>query len=136
MDTPTSPAGALRRARGQLGWDQDDLARELGVKQQTVSSWERGKRIPPGRCAEIARLLPVTEEELTLERAAGRNRLSVVRAPESHVRNAPATAAPLERFLELLEQRIEHGPLSDVEVAFFRDVAAALGAPLGQPPAQ
>lgn len=36
----------LRQARQERGWTQRRLADELGVEEQTVSSWERGTRFP------------------------------------------------------------------------------------------
>lgn len=42
------PAAEIRAAREARGWDQAELARLLGVGQQTVSRWERGQSSPRG----------------------------------------------------------------------------------------
>jgi transcriptional regulator with XRE-family HTH domain len=36
----------VRKIRHQRGWSQERLAHEMGISFTTVSSWERGKRIP------------------------------------------------------------------------------------------
>lgn len=48
------PAAEIRAAREARGWDQAELARLLGVGQQTVSRWERGRTAPGG--ARLGRL--------------------------------------------------------------------------------
>jgi transcriptional regulator with XRE-family HTH domain len=42
------PAAEIRTAREARGWDQAELARRLGMGQQTVSRWERGETAPRG----------------------------------------------------------------------------------------
>lgn len=42
------PASEIRAAREARGWDQAELARLLGIGQQTVSRWERGETAPRG----------------------------------------------------------------------------------------
>ncbi|MEU1891190.1 helix-turn-helix domain-containing protein [Streptomyces pristinaespiralis] len=44
-DTPAAEIQAAREARG---WDQAELARLIGVRQQTVSRWECGQTVPRG----------------------------------------------------------------------------------------
>ena len=39
----------LRTARKKHAWNQQELARRLGVSQTLVSFWERGKRKPPAK---------------------------------------------------------------------------------------
>jgi DNA-binding XRE family transcriptional regulator len=43
--TPLTPA-QCRAARGLLGWNQGDLAREAGVSRETIIGFESGKREP------------------------------------------------------------------------------------------
>jgi DNA-binding transcriptional regulator YiaG len=52
-------AAAVRALRRQLGLSQEELARELGMRQQTVSEWETGQYRPRGASA---RLLTIVAE--------------------------------------------------------------------------
>jgi DNA-binding transcriptional regulator YiaG len=45
---PVWNAGSVRRLRRHLGASQEELADELGVRQQTVSEWETGRYEPRG----------------------------------------------------------------------------------------
>lgn len=36
----------LRRVRRHIGWTQERVGRVLGVSKSSVSSWERGERVP------------------------------------------------------------------------------------------
>jgi transcriptional regulator with XRE-family HTH domain len=58
----------MRLARERLGISQAAMARQLGVSQPTVSSWEQGTRpVPNARRTAIAELLKVSEDQLTAE---------------------------------------------------------------------
>jgi transcriptional regulator with XRE-family HTH domain len=60
----------LRRRRDELGISQSDLARRLGVQQQTVSRWESGGSLPrPVRILQLAAELEVGHDDLL--RSAG-----------------------------------------------------------------
>ncbi len=65
---------ALRKARGEHGWNQQDLAERVGVSQVTVSHWERGEEYPSfAHLALLGSVLPgvlryAHEEELELLR--------------------------------------------------------------------
>ncbi|MFG2885326.1 helix-turn-helix domain-containing protein [Streptomyces sp. NPDC048297] len=48
-------AGEIRAAREARGWDQAELARRLGIGQQTVSRWERGQTAPRGERLQLLR---------------------------------------------------------------------------------
>lgn len=56
---PMSGFGELLRSRREAqGLEQAELARLLGVTQQTVSKWETGVTVPrPGRVGALARAL-------------------------------------------------------------------------------
>lgn len=41
----SSLAAGIRRARVRAGLTQQTFARKLGVRQQKLSEWERGKRL-------------------------------------------------------------------------------------------
>ena len=46
-------AGQVRALRRHLGLTQDELARELNVRQQTVSEWETGQYGPRGASERV-----------------------------------------------------------------------------------
>ena len=41
-------ASSIRALRGHLGLSQQDLASEIGARQQTISEWETGQYRPRG----------------------------------------------------------------------------------------
>ena len=53
-------ARTIRALRGYLGWSQSTLARDLGIRQQTVSEWETGMYEPRGASVTILSLLART----------------------------------------------------------------------------
>ncbi len=61
-------AGSVRALRRHLGLTQDEMARELGIRQQTVSEWETGQYRPRGASA---RLLSMVAEDAGFEYEAG-----------------------------------------------------------------
>lgn len=72
----------LRAARVRLGWDQGQVARHLGVGQQTVSRWERGETCPAkGRAPDIARVLCVEVQHVLDAMAVSRSASNAVAAP-------------------------------------------------------
>jgi transcriptional regulator with XRE-family HTH domain len=72
MKKTAVPNELLRQARQERNWTQRHLADELGVEEQTVRSWERGKRLPSmefrGRLCDIYSKTPA---QLGLLPAAG-----------------------------------------------------------------
>ncbi len=55
----------VKLRREELGLDQVDLARRLGVNQQTVSKWEQAKAVPrPQRIRKLAEALRVDVSDL------------------------------------------------------------------------
>ena len=56
----------IQRRRQQLGWTQEDLARESGVPQSAISRIEKGQRKNPGAdvIRRLARSLGVTSDWL------------------------------------------------------------------------
>lgn len=70
-------AGPLAAWRRSEGLTQTDLARRLGVSQQAVSYWERGKDVPgPAHMAQIRSLL-TQSGELNIEKAFIRNQTTI-----------------------------------------------------------
>jgi DNA-binding transcriptional regulator YiaG len=61
-------AGSVRALRRHLGLTQEEMARELGIRQQTVSEWETGQYRPRGASA---RLLSMVAETAGFEYSAG-----------------------------------------------------------------
>ena len=53
-------ADAVRELRSRMGLTQRQLARRLGVRQQTVSEWETGLYAPRGASVTLLRM--VSEE--------------------------------------------------------------------------
>jgi DNA-binding transcriptional regulator YiaG len=45
---PRWDAGKVKALRRHLGMTQDELAQELGTRQQTISEWETGTYRPRG----------------------------------------------------------------------------------------
>lgn len=61
----TSSVGRrLEAARGAAGLSQPQIAAAIGVKQQQVSSWEHGTRIPDRHRAALAKALGVDLADL------------------------------------------------------------------------
>ncbi|MFQ5933916.1 MAG: helix-turn-helix domain-containing protein [Dehalococcoidia bacterium] len=56
--------GSVKNLRRHLKMTQQELARELGTRQQTVSEWERGMYTPRGTSA---RLLSIIAERAGFE---------------------------------------------------------------------
>lgn len=62
----------LRAARVNVGLDQSDVARELGVNIATVSSWETGKTRPSlNNFKRLCQLYGWPEQDVVLEYRAG-----------------------------------------------------------------
>ena len=55
----------IRRARQRLGWNQSELARQLGKPRQHLSLLEQGKQIPTARLLiDLAETLEVSTDYL------------------------------------------------------------------------
>jgi DNA-binding transcriptional regulator YiaG len=61
-------AGRVRALRQHMGLTQDELARELGTRQQTISEWETGMYAPRGLSE---RLLSIVAERAEFAYDAG-----------------------------------------------------------------
>ena len=93
-------ARTIRALRAYLGWSQSALARDLGIRQQTVSEWETGMYKPRGASITILNLLAGTAEfdasmAGRVEREAGQSARSDSRRPASARTGLLATAPPL-----------------------------------------
>ncbi len=49
--------GRVRALRGRLGMTQQELAGELGTRQQTISEWETGMYRPRGASATLLNIV-------------------------------------------------------------------------------
>lgn len=65
---PVWEAGRVRALRQHLGLSQQQMADELGTRQQTISEWETGLYRPRGASA---RLLSLIAERAGFEYRAG-----------------------------------------------------------------
>jgi len=54
---PTWDAAGVRALRRHLSLTQQELADELGTRQQTISEWERGMYRPRGASAKLLTLV-------------------------------------------------------------------------------
>ena len=54
---PAWDAPQIAALRAALGLSQAEFARELGVRQQTVSEWETGRYAPRGASAKMLGIL-------------------------------------------------------------------------------
>lgn len=94
----------LHRERGDL--TQTELARRVGVRQQTVSRWESGVGLPPPR------RVVVVEDELGLERGTLLRLIGYL--PEEERSRSPGS---IQELLQLLPD------LSDIELLLVIDTA-------------
>ena len=54
---PSWDAGKVRALRRHLGLTQEELAREMGTRQQTISEWETGVYRPRGLSERLLTLI-------------------------------------------------------------------------------
>lgn len=102
----------VRRERTRLGWDQAELARRIGVGQQTVSGWERGTSRPRRAIGRLAEVFGV--DEAALLRDAG-----YVTATADSPQQVAAPVRPLLTILPIL-------PIQDLTPEQFEDFTADL----------
>lgn len=69
-DSPTWDADRISALRLRLGLTQAAFARQLGIRQQTVSEWETGRYLPRGASLTILRL---AEERTPYDAGHGSN---------------------------------------------------------------
>ena len=93
---------AIREARERRGMEQDDLAARVGVGQQAVSTWERGKSRPRrAMVTAVAEALQVAEE-LVLDAGGYRATASVRPAARPLARTLPLDELPPDRFEDIV----------------------------------
>ncbi|MCP4383137.1 MAG: helix-turn-helix domain-containing protein [Hyphomicrobiales bacterium] len=96
----------IRAARRRRGWGQAELARELDLRQQTVSRWERGESRPQRHVvAKLASLLDLDQRELVALAGYGALADRPVDAPppvRPRVTVLPVAELSPDRFEELV----------------------------------
>ena len=50
-------SGGVKALRRHMGCTQQELAEEMGTRQQTISEWERGAYLPRGTSATLLTIL-------------------------------------------------------------------------------
>jgi len=111
---PRTPAERLRRARAELGLNQTEFGRQVGITQSTVAAYEAGQREPP---------LPVL---LAMEHRLRINHewvLQGVGEPFTHA--GPARPVITTSPEELRSLRLLEGEDQYYAVPYLRDAAAA-----------
>ncbi len=93
---PVIPNARLRAAREQKGWTQRSLAQMVQVEEQTVRSWERGKRFPSLESRmRLSALFGLSAQELGLTSAAAPVSPSSQEAsPPMHSLSVPPSTSP------------------------------------------
>lgn len=129
----SSPFGdALRRRRKEQGLSQGELGGRVGVGQQAVSAWEGGTSEPDiTTLTAIAAALETNAASLLDGYRTIRPHLTVVEEPTgtSAVLPLPIGLLDADDYRRLLDARIQHGPLTNEEVAFFRELATTVRIP-------
>lgn len=111
-------SAALKEARKTRGWTQEDLAKQLGVKQQSVQKWEAGKSLPrPQRRDALMRALNIDSRRINedhyrrdLERSdmfrAEEHRSTIYHAPE--IQTLPRLSGQVREsaFMAAVEQAL------------------------------
>lgn len=64
MDTIPGLKERLRKRRSELGWSQEQLARETRVSKNTVARWEKGATPAADLLGRLARALGVSTDWL------------------------------------------------------------------------
>jgi DNA-binding XRE family transcriptional regulator len=112
-------ARTIRALRTFLAWSQSALARELGIRQQTVSEWETGMYRPRGASVTILSLLARTagfNPSVALHAAERQSRGSAsphARSGIGLMNAAPATGpAPLRGTPSSPSNSVDRSPAS------------------------
>ena len=90
-------ADRVKAVRQELGWNQVELAEQVGVSQSTIGNIESGQRKRPRELLSIAKALGVTPE--WLETGKGSRTGDPERAPLRLVENEPQSARAAVEFI-------------------------------------
>lgn len=82
-------AEKLREARLNKGWNQEDLAKAMGLSQGAISQFEKGLRIPtPANIEKISQMLEVSRDNLIGEEEMTNERVRLMRSIQSLSKNS------------------------------------------------
>jgi transcriptional regulator with XRE-family HTH domain len=95
----------IRERREQLGMEQGELAARLGVGQQAVSAWERGRSRPRRTMLRATADALQLDEELLIDVGAYRAPQDAIRLPARPLaRSLPIDELPPDRFEDLVTE--------------------------------
>ncbi|MDB5176108.1 MAG: hypothetical protein JWM81_966 [Candidatus Saccharibacteria bacterium] len=127
-NSPTALGRAIFNLRHETGLTQADMAKIIGVRQQTIGSWEHGPNVPQTRFREtIDNALAWIVE---MHPGVVLNEQEAEPLPEE-TDSAPSLESKRERMFGALIVRLENGPpLSEPEASILRDLAALPAIPV------
>lgn len=116
MTEPDNFPELLRTYRRSKGWTQEKMAKALGFSSETISAWERGKRVPSGQeIPGLAERLSMKAEELVSYIDTTRVRMDVGKNHEGEVdsarpeRESERLADPRNELVHIYRDRTELG---------------------------
>lgn len=106
----------IKKKREKIGVSQKTLAEALGIAENTVASWEKGKNIPPSdKAIDLARFFKCSTDEILLEESE-REVVDEMKALFRRFSDLPDYVKPMAR-------NIISGMLSSLELEdYFRDL--------------
>lgn len=93
-------ASRLRQLRKDKQLSQNELAKELGVRRETVAQWERGENAPTRKLEELSRIFNVSTDYILGKRIDSRPTPRGVRIP---VLGRVMAGIPIEAIQEILD---------------------------------
>lgn len=96
----------LKKARVLKGLNQEELANILGIKQASISQFERGDRVPtPKNLKKIAEALEVSIDELTGDESGVIGQTQLMRKIKGLSPNSLETLSEMADFLRSKEEK-------------------------------
>jgi transcriptional regulator with XRE-family HTH domain len=117
---PDKTVGSMLRARRfEDGLTQAALAKEFGVRQQTIAAWERGERPQTRYHAALADFLGLPDESSLIDLL---NREAVLAS--TGLTAATENVDPMVALARSFAERLRLGTLTPDEAAIYRDFIA------------
>jgi transcriptional regulator with XRE-family HTH domain len=92
----------LKQARQKKGWNQEQLAKETGLTQASISQYEKGVRLPPPKIMEqLAESLGVTKDFLAGDEEGAFERKILMRNIDSL---SPESIAKINAIAEMMKE--------------------------------